>query len=269
MSDQYTMTEEATFDSQTGEIVEPKLSEKAMRGVRRPNLWKKRDDTHVGLMAGDEFAYAFLCVQERVRPIIEADKANPFAKGSKAGDGTGYTSLGGLLKIVRPILNEFYITVEQYAGDVFGLTDAPGNKHLFLPVFTRLEHIPSMQHKIYRLPMPLVKFDCQAVGSAMTYGSRYGLMRALGIASGVDDDDGNAASVTKGIDSTLSEFAQGLADKIKAFRSIPELKRWAKDNASGFDILEQTDREKLRVIYDEQLTSLQDTQDKPESGKKK
>lgn len=269
MSEQYVMSEDATYDASTGEVVEPKLSERAMRGVRRPNLWKKRDDTHVGLMAGDEFAYAFLCVQERVRPIIETDKANPFAKGSKASDGTGYTSLGGLLKIVRPILNEFYITLEQYAGDVFGLTDAPGNKHLFLPVFTRFEHIPSMQHKIYRVPMPVVKFDCQAVGSALTYGSRYGLMRALGIASGIDDDDGNAASITKGLDNTLGELAQSLSDKIKAFKTVSELKRWAKDNAAGFDILEESDRQKLRVIYDDQLTALQEaTQDKPENGKK-
>jgi hypothetical protein len=271
MTDQYTMTEEATFDSQTGEIVEPKLSEKAMRGVRRPNLWQKRENSHIGVNVGDEFAYAFLCVQEDLRPIIATDKENPFIKKGKDASPTSgdYTSLGGLLKVVRPILARYYITLEQYAGDVFGLTDTPGNKHLFMPVFTRLEHVPSMQNKIYKMPMPITGFTAHAVASAMTYGKRYSLMGALGIASGEDDDDGNAASIAKGLDGTLGDFAQGLAEKIKGFRSAPELKRWAKDNASGFDILEQTDREKLRVIYDEQLTSLQDTQDKPESGKKK
>lgn len=257
----YTMTEGATYDNETGEVQEPKLSREAMKGVRRPSLWQKRPDAHTGVMAGDEFAYAYLCVQEELRPIIETDKANPFAKNSKATDGTGYTSLGGLLKIVRPVLHKHHITVEQYAGDVFGLADVPGNKHLFLPVFTRLEHVPSMQSKIYKLPMPLVKFDCQAVGSAMTYGSRYGLMRALGVASGLDDDDGNAASVVKGLDTNLNEFAQGLADQIKAFKTPQELKRWAQQNASGFDILEESDRAKLRKVYEERIEEFAANQD--------
>jgi hypothetical protein len=269
----YVMTEEATYDSGTGEVVEPSLSEKAMRGVRRPNLWQKRDNTNVGLLAGDEFAYAFLCVQEALRPIIATDKSNPFlnkgkdATGPKTGD---YTSLGGLLKVIRPILAANFITLEQYAGDVFGLTDTPGNKHLFMPVFMRLEHVPSMQHKIYKLPMPIVAFNAQAVGSALTYGKRYLILGAFGIASGEDDDDGNAASIAKGIDGTLGEFAQGLADKIKAYRDLNELKRWAKQNASGFDILEESDRQKLRLVYDEHMRELQDAnQDKPETNGKK
>lgn len=265
----YTMTEEATYDNETGEIQEPKLSREAMRGVRRPNLWAKRPDATTGLLAGDEFAYAFLCVQEEVRPIIATDKENPFVKkGQPAGSTSGdYTSLGGLLKIVRPILNRNYITMEHYAGDVFGLTDAPGNKHLFLPVFMRLEHIPSMQSKIYKVPMPLVKFDCQAIGSAMTYGARYTLMRALGIASGVDDDDGNAASVTKGIDGKLSEFAQGLADKMKSLKTHHELRSWAQQNASGFDILEESDRVKLRTLYEDRVAEFA-SQEPETKGKK-
>lgn len=270
MSDQYVMTEEATYDAGTGEIVEPKLSETAMRGVRRPNLWQKRDNTHTGLLAGDEFAYAFLCVQEALRPVVATDKENPFIKKGKDASKTAgdYTSLGGLLKLVRPILAKNFITLEQYAGDVFGLTDTPGNKHLFLPVFMRLEHVPSMQNKIYKLPMPIVAFNAQAVGSAMTYGKRYLILSAFGIASGEDDDDGNAASITKGIDGTLSEFAQGLADKIKGHRDIRELKRWAQQNGSGFDILEESDRQKLRVVYDEHMRELQDTQD-PSDAKPK
>ncbi len=265
----YVMTEEATYDKDTGEIQEPKLSREAMRGVRRPNLWKKVDNTHTGLMAGDEFAYAFLCVQEELRPIIATDKENPFAKKDKPKDSTAgdYTSLGGLLKAVRPVLHRNYITMEQYAGDVFGLTDAPGNKHLFLPVFTRFEHIPSMQSKIYKVPMPLVKFDCQAVGSALTYGSRYGLMRALGIASGTDDDDGNAASVTKGLDGKLSEFAQGLADQIKGFKTHRDLKTWATQNASGFDILEESDRAKLRTLYEDRIAEFSSQDTEPKKGK--
>lgn len=266
---EYTMTEEATYDNETGEIQEPRPSREAMKGVRRPNLWQKRDNTHTGLMAGDEFAYAYLCVQEELKPIIATDKENPFIKKGKDASPTSgdYTSLGALLRVVRPVLNRWHITLEQYTGDVFGLTDTAQNKHLFLPVFTRLEHIPSMQSKVYKMPMPIVKFDCQAVGSAFSYGKRYSLLGALGLASGADDDDGNAASVVKGLDGKLGEFAQGLSDQIKNFKTPQELKRWAQTNASGFDILEESDRQKLRKVYEDKLEEFS-TQDTAANGKK-
>lgn len=44
---------------------------------------------------------------------------------------------------------------------------------------------------------PLAKRDPQAVGSAMTYGRRYGLMAILGVVT--DDDDGQAGSQTRGL----------------------------------------------------------------------
>jgi hypothetical protein len=265
---EYTMTEEATYDNETGEIQEPKLSREAMKGVRLPNLWQKRDNTHTGLMAGDEFAYAYLCVQEELKPIIATDKENPFIKKDKKDSTQGdYTSLGALLRVVRPVLNRWFITLEQYTGDVFGLTDTAQNKHLFLPVFTRLEHIPSMQSKVYKMPMPIVKFDCQAVGSAFSYGKRYSLLGALGIASGADDDDGNSASVVKGIDNKLGEFAQGLSEQIKGFKTLQELRRWAQQNASGFDILEESDRQKLRTVYEDRLAEFA-SQDPAANGRK-
>lgn len=41
-------------------------------------------------------------------------------------------------------------------------------------------------------PVPVNKNDAQGLGSAMTYGRRYGLMTAFGLSS--EDDDGNAAA---------------------------------------------------------------------------
>jgi hypothetical protein len=45
--------------------------------------------------------------------------------------------------------------------------------------------------------MPIEKATAQSVGSVITYGRRYGLSAITGIAQ--YDDDGNAASVSKGI----------------------------------------------------------------------
>jgi hypothetical protein len=71
------------------------------------------------------------------------------------------------------------------------------------------------------------------------------------MASGVDDDDGNAASIVKGIDGKMGELATELADKMKAFKSPQELRQWAKMNEAGFDMLEESDRQRLRVVYED------------------
>jgi hypothetical protein len=44
------------------------------------------------------------------------------------------------------------------------------------------------------LSIPVTKIDAQSRGSALSYCRRYSLCAALGISSGEDDDDGNAAS---------------------------------------------------------------------------
>jgi hypothetical protein len=253
------ITEEATFDQETGEIKEPvSLSQQAARGVRRPQYWRKAEGSPSGNIAGDEFAYAFLSVQEQLSPLIEGDKENPFTKSK-------YTTLGALLKLVRPILNQYFITLEQYCGDVVSTVDKPGANHWILPVFTRLEHVPSMQQKIYKFPSAVVAWNPQGQASAFTYGKRYSLLGALGMATGEDDDDGNKATIIKGIDGKLSEFAENLAGTMKTFKSARDLKQWASQNASGFDILEESDRQKLRVVYDDLLKELA----QPEGGKAK
>jgi hypothetical protein len=46
-------------------------------------------------------------------------------------------------------------------------------------------------------PVLSAKADAQSMGSALTYARRYGLCAALGLVSGDEDDDGNAASQVK------------------------------------------------------------------------
>jgi len=55
------------------------------------------------------------------------------------------------------------------------------------------------------LRLPVAKWDAHGIGSAITYGRRYGLMAMLSIAS--DDDDGNAA-VTKQPPPSVSDAAK-------------------------------------------------------------
>lgn len=50
------------------------------------------------------------------------------------------------------------------------------------------------------LTIPLAKVDAQGYGSATTYARRYALAAMVGVAP--EDDDGNAASASKGVDNT-------------------------------------------------------------------
>jgi hypothetical protein len=43
------------------------------------------------------------------------------------------------------------------------------------------------------LEVPFAKKDAHSIGSATSYGKRYALSAAIGVVSGVDDDDGNKA----------------------------------------------------------------------------
>lgn len=62
------------------------------------------------------------------------------------------------------------------------------------------------------LELPVSKADAQGVGSAITYGRRYGLQSLMGVPA--DDDDGNAA--TKARPNTATQVA------VDAFATMPE-----------------------------------------------
>jgi ERF superfamily len=95
-----------------------------------------------------------------------------------------YADLNSVLDAVRGPLNEQGIAILQPAS-------LDGQ---MVTVTTRLQH-KSGQYYESSLTLPAVqreRFDAQSVGSAITYGRRYGLNSMTGL--GAQDDDGNSAS---------------------------------------------------------------------------
>jgi|TARA_R110002124_G_scaffold883_5_gene4497 hypothetical protein len=78
-------------------------------------------------------------------------------------------------------------------------------------VSTRVLHISGQWLECGPLTIPLAKSDAQGVGSAITYGRRYGLSATLGIVTELDDD-GNAAS----------KHGKTLAPKVKTSVTVSE-----------------------------------------------
>ena len=109
----------------------------------------------------------------------EKKSINPFFN-------SGYADLHTVIEASFPHLTKYGLSVIQ------GNESKPGEFF----VTTMLLH-ESGQWIKSKLKMPVEKATAQSVGSVITYGRRYGLSAITGIAQ--YDDDGNAASTSKGI----------------------------------------------------------------------
>lgn len=122
-----------------------------------------------------EIAPALVKAQAKIKAAIK-DSQNPFFKNK-------YADLASVIEAVRIPLNE--------AGVCF-LQPASATEE-GVAVETVLLH-SSGEWISETLTMPVNKQDAQAVGSATTYGRRYGLQSLCGVPS--EDDDGEAATRT-------------------------------------------------------------------------
>ena len=87
------------------------------------------------------------------------------------------------------------------------------------------------------LELPIAKQDAQGVGSAITYGKRYGLQSLVGIPS--EDDDGNAATAAAEKEATIANAPPSEAEISDALMLLAE------ESASGMGAV-QTTMDKLR-----------------------
>jgi hypothetical protein len=106
---------------------------------------------------------------------VVKDSKNPHFKND-------YASLEAVIETSRGVLNDNDLCVIQGVGAFDGKA---------IGITTRLLH-GSGQWIDSEASIPLAKLDAQGAGSAITYGRRYALMAALGLAP--VDDDGQAAS---------------------------------------------------------------------------
>lgn len=120
---------------------------------------------------------------------VQSGLAQVKKSGKNAHTRSSYATLSDILSLVRPALNKVGIVLLQYTGRTEDGKFA---------VFTRLVHAESSEFIETQTEIAVdqsAKNQAHALGSAITYGSRYGMASLLGIEC-VEDDDGNAAGGT-------------------------------------------------------------------------
>lgn len=129
-------------------------------------------------------AKALVAAQGEIKSVPK-DSVNPHFKNR-------YASLETITETIRPILTRHGLALVQGGGiptsNEHGAVTAISVESLL--VHTSGEWIGSS------VTMPLDKATPQGVGSAVSYGRRYGLCSLLAITTD-EDDDGNAASAPK------------------------------------------------------------------------
>jgi hypothetical protein len=178
-------------------------------------------------------AKALAAVQSQLKPAIK-DTANSFLKSK-------YADLNSVWDSCRDLLADNDLAVTQ-------LNDVSETGVI---VETVLMH-SSGEWISGRMYLPLTKHDAQGVGSALTYGRRYGLAAIIGIIAD-DDDDGQAASqpkqqqqnrpkqnekvvqITKAVD--LVDRIEKAKAKIQEFGAIVELQKPNETNEEYFESL--------------------------------
>jgi len=116
-----------------------------------------------------------LAAAQREIGVAHKDATNPHFRSK-------YADLQAIDEACRPILSKHGIAIVQGAGYLEG----------FASVTTRLLHQEGEWIEA-TLHVPVTKHDAQGVGSALTYGRRFGLSALAAVPAGIDDDDGEAA----------------------------------------------------------------------------
>lgn len=123
---------------------------------------------------------ALVAAQQGLKPIAK-DGKNPAFRSR-------YATLDGIMETVRPALAAHGLAVVQ--GVTHPETD--GGRLVGIMVETRLVHT-SGEWLASVVPVPVAKGDAHGLGSALSYGRRYGLSALLALSTD-EDDDGNAAA---------------------------------------------------------------------------
>jgi hypothetical protein len=159
------------------------------------------------------------------------DAKNPHFKSA-------YSSLASVIDAVRPALSSNGLAFVQK------LHSADGG----VAVETVLIHESGEEMSFGVLFIPATKQDAQGFGSAISYGKRYSLQAALGIAS--EDDDGQAAVKTRPAPVQAVKVTidmEAAVDEMSAQTSIDALKECF---AKWYKSAEGEQKETLKFMYD-------------------
>lgn len=175
-----------------------------------------------------ELAKALVTAQAAMSHAAK-DAKNPHFKSA-------YSSLASVIDAVRPHL----------AANGLAFVQKLHNSDNSVGVETVLIHESGEELSCGILYIPVTKNDAQGLGSCVSYGKRYSLQAALGVAS--EDDDGNAATKAppKPIEKTIEKPRGIELDHIKAVMA----------SAVSYESLKDIFREAWTVCLKEQQIPL-------------
>jgi hypothetical protein len=179
-------------------------------------------------------------MNELAKALVKAQAAmSHAAKDSKNPHfKSAYSSLVSVIDAVRPHL----------AGNGLAFVQKLHSADGGVAVETVLIHESGQEMSCGTLFIPATKQDAQGFGSAISYGKRYGLQAALGIAP--EDDDGQAASKTRPAPVQTVKVTidmDAAVDEMSAQTSIAALKECF---AKWYKSAEGEQKETLKFMYD-------------------
>lgn len=163
-----------------------------------------------------------------------------------------YATLKAILEVVRPVLHKHGVRIRQGADRTFGADEGGGIKGRLVPVYTDLIHVPTGEFERTQLEIPVSKLDPQAMGSAMSYGRRYTLLAALGLATDEADDDGaRAMPLDLAAKRTDSDDLLSLKADLDGCKDISALMKWSSEPKvrKRIDQLSEAEADRLREHY--------------------
>lgn len=149
-----------------------------------------------------ELAKALAKAQGEVKGAAK-DAANPFFKSK-------YADLASVIEAIRKPFSDNGLSFMQFARSADGGVE----------IETLIMH-GSGESVSDTLFLPCAKWDAQGIGSAITYGKRYGLQAMAGVPS--EDDDGNAAAASA---KSVRDQAMTLLDRAAGISTESLEKAW-------------------------------------------
>jgi len=131
-----------------------------------------------------QVAAALVAAQAKLKDVTR-DKTARVQSQKGTSYSYDYADLATVLDAIRPVLTENKLAVTQFAETGNGEDDRG------VAVTTLLLH-ESGEYIGGKLVMPCDMGNAQSIGSAITYGRRYGLQCVVGIATESDDDGAGA-----------------------------------------------------------------------------
>jgi hypothetical protein len=172
------------------------------------------------------------------------------ATESKGAHNIKYANLETILRAVRPILWKYGIRIRQGERENYPCDEGGGSKGRLSIVYTELVHVYTGQREVTEMRIPYSRLNAQDAVSALTYGRRYTLCEALGLATGEGDDDGQQTRSRKITDQPAenAEIIKLKAEIAKA-KDMTSLLDWAEKNEAKLNKLTEDERMSLRVEF--------------------